>query len=579
MAPLASRAGCLAGVRGGRAGGRPVGARSRQARQRARRRHRRAHRGVRSQRQRLAGRVALQPDLRRPPRQHRPGAVPLRGPRRRRSDRPPAVDPDRHQHVHGPAGARLRAQVRSVRAGRDRGRHHHLAPRARRAGGRRALSRSTRRWTAAVTKRRSPRRTSRGTATCARAGSTRRRRSAPGVKPALRGGDVRGWCTLGWFAINNTYFARPDNTGLALFRYAVHVEISGFDDHLALGLDAIMFTDKLSSNKLRPSELDFTPEIIGRFSRYEVHLAYERDMPVDQGGLDSAVHLPAGRRCRFERRGRDSVRRARARARADRRRARRRARGARAAGDARGRARHRQDQPGRSRGGAGRRARLHGAVGPLLGGGRRARLLAVAGSDRRAGARRWTKRRCCARSATARRCWPRSSPSCARGCPRCPRGRRRPSRKGASACGARSARWCTRRRRRSRRSSCSTICTPRISRRCRCCIFSRASCARCACCCWAATATSRRAWTPPRAICWRASGREGTTLSLARLDRAASARLVQERVGSVGVGRRGARLRSQPGQPAVSRGDAAPVERAGRRGDRGGRGPAAASAT
>jgi hypothetical protein len=107
----------------------------------------------------------------------------------------------------------------------------------------------------------------------------------PGVGRALRGGDVRGWGTLGWFAINNTYFARPDNTGLALFRYAVHTEISGFDDHVALGLDAIMFTDKLSSSKFRPSELDFTPEIIGRFARYEVHLAYERDMPVDQGGL------------------------------------------------------------------------------------------------------------------------------------------------------------------------------------------------------------------------------------------------------------------------------------------------------
>jgi hypothetical protein len=107
----------------------------------------------------------------------------------------------------------------------------------------------------------------------------------PGVGPSLRGGDVRGWVTLGWFAINNTYFARPDNTGLALFRYAVHSEISGFDDHFAVGLDAIMFTDRLSSNKFRPSELDFTPELIGRFARYEVHLAYERDMPVDQGGL------------------------------------------------------------------------------------------------------------------------------------------------------------------------------------------------------------------------------------------------------------------------------------------------------
>jgi hypothetical protein len=108
---------------------------------------------------------------------------------------------------------------------------------------------------------------------------------APGVAPALRGGDVRGYLTLGWFAINKTYFARPDNTGLALFRYGAHVEITTFDDHLGLGLDAVLFTDKQAENVFRPSELDFTPEIIGRFSPYELHLAYERDMPVDRGGL------------------------------------------------------------------------------------------------------------------------------------------------------------------------------------------------------------------------------------------------------------------------------------------------------
>ena len=96
---------------------------------------------------------------------------------------------------------------------------------------------------------------------------------------------MRGWLTLGWFAYNRSYFARPDNTGLALFRYAAHVEISTWNDHLALGLDAIFFTDKQASNVFRPSELDFTPELIARFSRYEVHLAYERDMPIDQDGL------------------------------------------------------------------------------------------------------------------------------------------------------------------------------------------------------------------------------------------------------------------------------------------------------
>jgi hypothetical protein len=108
---------------------------------------------------------------------------------------------------------------------------------------------------------------------------------APGIAPALRGGDARGYLTLGWFSYNKTYFARPDNTGLALFRYGAHVEISMLNDHLALGLDAVMFTDKQASNVVRPSELDFTPEIVGRLSRYEVHLAYERDMPIDRGGL------------------------------------------------------------------------------------------------------------------------------------------------------------------------------------------------------------------------------------------------------------------------------------------------------
>jgi hypothetical protein len=107
----------------------------------------------------------------------------------------------------------------------------------------------------------------------------------PTLAPALRGGDVSGWLTLGWFAYNNGYFARPDNTGLALFRYAVHSEVSFWKHRLAVGLDAIFFTDKTASNVFRPSELDFTPELIARIGHYEVHLAYERDMPLDRGGL------------------------------------------------------------------------------------------------------------------------------------------------------------------------------------------------------------------------------------------------------------------------------------------------------
>jgi hypothetical protein len=88
---------------------------------------------------------------------------------------------------------------------------------------------------------------------------------------------------LGWFAYNRTYFARPDNTGLALFRYGLHVELSTFGDVVSLGLDATMFTDRHAANPLRPSELDITPELIFHHPPFELHLAYEADLPIDQG--------------------------------------------------------------------------------------------------------------------------------------------------------------------------------------------------------------------------------------------------------------------------------------------------------
>jgi hypothetical protein len=108
---------------------------------------------------------------------------------------------------------------------------------------------------------------------------------APAVAPSLAGGDVSGYFTLGWFAVNPTYAARPDNTGRALLRYAVHSELSVWKRRLAVGVDGTFFTDKHAENALRPSELDLTGELIGRYEPFEVHLAYERDMPLDRGGL------------------------------------------------------------------------------------------------------------------------------------------------------------------------------------------------------------------------------------------------------------------------------------------------------
>jgi len=108
---------------------------------------------------------------------------------------------------------------------------------------------------------------------------------APAIQSGLRGGDVGGWATLGWFAYNPTYFARPDNTGRALFRYALHGSVSMFDDLIGVGLDATFFTDRWADNVFRPSELDLTPEIVVHLGDFEAHLAYERDMPLDADTL------------------------------------------------------------------------------------------------------------------------------------------------------------------------------------------------------------------------------------------------------------------------------------------------------
>jgi hypothetical protein len=112
----------------------------------------------------------------------------------------------------------------------------------------------------------------------------------PELGPALDG-NITGNGTLGVFAINPTYAARPDNSGLALFRYALHGEISFLGSHAAVGLDGTMFTDR-HHNPVTPSELDFTPELIGRLDPFEAHLAYERDMPIAEPADLTATHSP-----------------------------------------------------------------------------------------------------------------------------------------------------------------------------------------------------------------------------------------------------------------------------------------------
>ena len=91
---------------------------------------------------------------------------------------------------------------------------------------------------------------------------------------------VTGWVTLGWFIWNPTYAARPDNSGRALFRYILHTEVPIYMQNVTVGVDATFFSDRV-----RPTELDMTPEIGFRYREWGIHLAYERDMPLDRGGL------------------------------------------------------------------------------------------------------------------------------------------------------------------------------------------------------------------------------------------------------------------------------------------------------
>jgi H+/Cl- antiporter ClcA len=108
---------------------------------------------------------------------------------------------------------------------------------------------------------------------------------SPGLGNALHDGDNSGFVTLGWFAVNPSYAARPDNTGRALFRYTLHDDVSFCHRRFGIGFDTTFFSDRRQSNPIAPSELDVTGLIIARAEPVEFQLAYERDMPIDRGGL------------------------------------------------------------------------------------------------------------------------------------------------------------------------------------------------------------------------------------------------------------------------------------------------------
>ena len=97
--------------------------------------------------------------------------------------------------------------------------------------------------------------------------------------------NLTAYAGAGWLFHNSQYFARPDNTGQALFRYVAHVDLDLYKNRLVLYADTNMFTDRQARHNASPSELDWIIGVAVRFRDVEVALYREEDRPLDRGGL------------------------------------------------------------------------------------------------------------------------------------------------------------------------------------------------------------------------------------------------------------------------------------------------------
>ena len=77
---------------------------------------------------------------------------------------------------------------------------------------------------------------------------------------------------------NPSYAARPDNTGLALFRYAAHFDVDLIGRYLSVPLDVSFFTDatRMGGEVLLPTEFDFIGGITSTFAAGPVTSSWAR---------------------------------------------------------------------------------------------------------------------------------------------------------------------------------------------------------------------------------------------------------------------------------------------------------------
>lgn len=89
----------------------------------------------------------------------------------------------------------------------------------------------------------------------------------------------------GWLFHNSNYFARPDNTGRALFRYVAHADLDLYKNKVVLYGDVNFFTDRDGGNQAKPTEMDWIVGLALRWHDTELAVYHEQDQPLDKPGL------------------------------------------------------------------------------------------------------------------------------------------------------------------------------------------------------------------------------------------------------------------------------------------------------
>ncbi len=107
----------------------------------------------------------------------------------------------------------------------------------------------------------------------------------PAWRRLLPNQNLTAYAGAGWLFHNTNYFARPDNTGRALFRYVAHADFDLYKNKVVLYGDVNMFTDREADNQVSPTELDWIVGLAMRWRTSELAVYLEQDQPLDRPGL------------------------------------------------------------------------------------------------------------------------------------------------------------------------------------------------------------------------------------------------------------------------------------------------------